>query len=113
MPAIDPRPLPGRLLQRGSSRNVLHPRRGVNPLPISPGPFSGSVPSVSGPMLVGSGPKDMMGGVQTPVTPEMLSNPAPVTVGMAKGGKVKGYASGGKVRGGGCEQRGKTKGRFV
>ena len=24
-----------------------------------------------------------------------------------------GYAKGGKVRGGGCEQRGKTKGRFV
>ena len=32
---------------------------------------------------------------------------------LAKGGKVKGYASGGSVRGGGCEQRGKTKGRFV
>jgi hypothetical protein len=30
-----------------------------------------------------------------------------------RGGKVKGYASGGSVRGGGCEQRGKTKGRFV
>lgn len=26
---------------------------------------------------------------------------------------VKNYAKGGKVRGGGCEQRGKTKGRFV
>jgi hypothetical protein len=32
---------------------------------------------------------------------------------LAKGGKVKSYASGGSVRGGGCEQRGKTKGRFV
>ncbi len=30
-----------------------------------------------------------------------------------KGGKVKGYAKGGAIRGGGCEQRGKTKGRFV
>ena len=29
------------------------------------------------------------------------------------GGKVKGYAKGGSVRGGGCESRGKTKGRFV
>lgn len=34
-------------------------------------------------------------------------------VGMAKGGKTKAYAKGGKVRGGGIEQRGKTKGRFV
>lgn len=33
--------------------------------------------------------------------------------GKAKGGKVKSYAKGGSVRGGGCEQRGKTKGRFV
>ena len=32
---------------------------------------------------------------------------------LAKGGKVKGYAKGGSVRGGGCESRGKTKGRFV
>lgn len=32
---------------------------------------------------------------------------------MKCGGKVKGYASGGSVRGGGCESRGKTKGRFV
>jgi hypothetical protein len=31
----------------------------------------------------------------------------------AKGGKVRAYAKGGSVRGGGCEQRGKTKGRFV
>lgn len=30
----------------------------------------------------------------------------------AKGGRI-GYAKGGSVRGGGCEQRGKTKGRFV
>jgi hypothetical protein len=29
------------------------------------------------------------------------------------GGKTKGYAKGGSVRGGGCESRGKTKGRFV
>lgn len=32
--------------------------------------------------------------------------------GKAKGGSVR-MASGGRVRGGGCEQRGKTKGRFV
>lgn len=31
----------------------------------------------------------------------------------AKGGVVKKMRSGGKVRGGGCETRGKTKGRFV
>lgn len=30
-----------------------------------------------------------------------------------KGGSVKKYASGGSIRGGGCETRGKTKGRFV
>lgn len=30
----------------------------------------------------------------------------------AKGGRI-GYASGGSIRGGGCESRGKTKGRFV
>lgn len=30
----------------------------------------------------------------------------------AKGGRI-GYAKGGSIRGGGCEQRGKTKGRFV
>lgn len=29
------------------------------------------------------------------------------------GGKVKAYAKGGSVRGGGCEARGKTKGRFI
>jgi hypothetical protein len=32
---------------------------------------------------------------------------------MKSGGSVKGYTKGGSVRGGGCEQRGKTKGRFV
>lgn len=32
---------------------------------------------------------------------------------MARGGAVKKYAKGGTVRGGGCETRGKTKGRFV
>lgn len=32
---------------------------------------------------------------------------------MARGGEVKKYAKGGTVRGGGCETRGKTKGRFV
>lgn len=32
--------------------------------------------------------------------------------GMKKGGKVKAYAAGGSVRGGGCESKGKTKGRF-
>jgi hypothetical protein len=32
---------------------------------------------------------------------------------MKSGGSAKGYAKGGSVRGGGCEQRGKTKGRFV
>ena len=31
----------------------------------------------------------------------------------AKGGKVQAYAKGGSVRGGGCEARGKTKGRMV
>lgn len=33
--------------------------------------------------------------------------------GYAKGGKVKCYAKGGSVRGGGCESKGKTKGRMV
>jgi hypothetical protein len=33
--------------------------------------------------------------------------------GFKKGGNVKAYAKGGSVRGGGCESRGKTKGRFV
>lgn len=33
--------------------------------------------------------------------------------GMKSGGKVKAYAKGGSVRGGGCESRGKTKGRFI
>lgn len=33
--------------------------------------------------------------------------------GMRRGGSVKKYASGGSVRGGGCETKGKTKGRFV
>ena len=32
---------------------------------------------------------------------------------MARGGKAKGYAKGGSIRGGGCEQRGKTRGKFV
>ena len=30
-----------------------------------------------------------------------------------RGGKVKAYAKGGSVRGGGCEVKGKTKGRMV
>ena len=34
-------------------------------------------------------------------------------MGMKRGGAVKTYAKGGSVRGGGIEQRGKTKGRFV
>ena len=32
---------------------------------------------------------------------------------MAKGGAVKKMRSGGKVRGGGCETKGRTRGRFV
>lgn len=40
---------------------------------------------------------------------EVPANP----FGKAKGGSIKRMASGGKVRGGGCEQRGKTRGRFV
>lgn len=32
---------------------------------------------------------------------------------MARGGKAKGYAKGGSIRGGGCEKRGKTRGKFV
>ena len=39
--------------------------------------------------------------------------PDPYGEGKAKGGMAKGYAKGGSVRGGGCEQRGKTRGRFV
>jgi hypothetical protein len=31
----------------------------------------------------------------------------------ASGGSIKGYAKGGSVRGGGCERRGKTRGKFV
>lgn len=37
----------------------------------------------------------------------------PVGKKMASGGKAQAYASGGTVRGGGCEMRGKTKGRMV
>jgi hypothetical protein len=33
--------------------------------------------------------------------------------GKKRGGSIKKYASGGSIRGGGCEQRGKTKGRMV
>jgi hypothetical protein len=33
--------------------------------------------------------------------------------GKKRGGAIKKYASGGSIRGGGCEQRGKTKGRMV
>jgi hypothetical protein len=39
--------------------------------------------------------------------------PDPYGEGKAKGGMTKAYKSGGSVRGGGCEQRGKTKGRMV
>jgi hypothetical protein len=33
--------------------------------------------------------------------------------GKKKGGAIKAYAKGGSIRGGGCETKGKTKGRFV
>jgi len=33
--------------------------------------------------------------------------------GKKKGGSIKKYASGGAIRGGGCETKGKTKGRFI
>lgn len=33
--------------------------------------------------------------------------------GKKKGGSIKAYAKGGSIRGGGCETKGKTKGRFV
>ena len=33
--------------------------------------------------------------------------------GKKRGGSIKKYASGGSIRGGGCESRGKTKGRMV
>ena len=33
--------------------------------------------------------------------------------GYKKGGSVKKYAKGGAVRGGGCESKGKTRGKFV
>ena len=46
--------------------------------------------------------------------PSDLGQNTATTMGLfAKGGMTKGYAKGGKVRGGGCEQRGKTRGRFV
>ena len=32
---------------------------------------------------------------------------------LKKGGSIKAYAKGGSIRGGGCETKGKTKGRFV
>jgi hypothetical protein len=40
------------------------------------------------------------------------TEPMPKPTKKAMGGRV-GYAKGGSVRGGGCEQRGKTKGRMV
>lgn len=33
--------------------------------------------------------------------------------GYKRGGKIKKYAKGGSIRGGGCESKGKTRGRFV
>jgi hypothetical protein len=34
-------------------------------------------------------------------------------VGMKRGGSVKGFAKGGSIRGGGCESKGRTRGKFV
>lgn len=59
-------------------------------------------------------PKPKPKPVKKPATPKPKTVPAgqaevdDASVGMKKGGKVKKYS-----RGGGCEVRGKTKGRFV
>lgn len=54
------------------------------------------------------------GGRQMPAPPRSrVPIPAKGRPAMAEGGEVNSYAKGGSVRGGGCEQRGKTKGRFV
>lgn len=50
---------------------------------------------------------------KAPVRAKTRYNEDEAGVEFKRGGKVKSYASGGSVRGGGCEARGKTKGRVV
>ena len=45
--------------------------------------------------------------------PFMIKHEMDEAKGMKKGGKASCYAGGGSVRGGGCEVKGKTKGRMV
>lgn len=64
--------------------------------------------------LSGTPSQTRAGGRQMPALPRSrVPIPAKGRPTMAEGGKVKSYAKGGSVRGGGCEQRGKTKGRMV
>ena len=48
-----------------------------------------------------------------PVTSEDKPYPGDKEEGKKRGGSIKKYAKGGSIRGGGIEQRGKTKGRMV
>lgn len=51
--------------------------------------------------------------VERPGTSVRYENEDTSDMAYKKGGKVKAYAKGGSVRGGGCEVKGKTKGRMV
>lgn len=61
----------------------------------------------------GAGRGYKLSDVERPGTRVRYDNEETSDMTYKRGGSIKGYAKGGKVRGGGCEQRGKTKGRFV
>lgn len=61
----------------------------------------------------GMAPQYALSDVERPGTNVRYENKDTSDMAYKKGGKVKCYAKGGSVRGGGCESRGKTKGRMV
>lgn len=94
--------------------------RGMNRAPVSSG--RGTSPGRGVPEASPS--EDMRAGrgmgrgyalsdVERPGTNVRYENKDTSDMAYKKGGKVKCYAKGGSVRGGGCESRGKTKGRMV
>lgn len=90
---------------RGMNRAPVSSGRGVSPGRGMPGSNSGDMPPRR--------PGYKLSDVDRPGTSVRYENEDTSDMVYKKGGKVKAYAKGGSVRGGGCEAKGKTKGRMV
>lgn len=102
-PAVDMR------ADRGMNRAPVSSGRGVSPGRGMPEP----APDMRAARGMNRAPGYKLSDVERPGTNVRYENEDTSDMAYKKGGKVKAYAKGGAVRGGGCETKGKTKGRMV